>query len=137
MVGNDGPVTLGFLLHQERQRRGWTTEQLGDAIGVSQQRASQIERGIGRPSRDKLPRVAEFLHIGIPETEALWAAVNTHSPTARTPTIPGGSVEERLARLEVQLQTMQDLVLLLAGRMGVDLIGAGMGMPYPMQQPRK
>jgi transcriptional regulator with XRE-family HTH domain len=56
-------VKFGRKLRQIRRLKNLTQEQLAEAIGVSVEFISNIERGINAPSFDTLEKLSEFLHV--------------------------------------------------------------------------
>jgi transcriptional regulator with XRE-family HTH domain len=62
---------LGRAIAGRRKVRGLTQEQLAEAVGVSSEWVSQLERGVGAPSLEGLVRLAEALATDAP---ALLAA---------------------------------------------------------------
>lgn len=69
------PDGFGPILLRIRQKRRWTQERLGLAIGVSQGYVSMIESGRGRPGLDV---VAALAKLAPEEQEALCAAAISH-----------------------------------------------------------
>jgi transcriptional regulator with XRE-family HTH domain len=66
---------LGRTIAVHRRGRGLTQEQLAEAVGVSTEWVSQLERGVGLPSLDGLLRLAEALGTDAPAM--LAAALGT------------------------------------------------------------
>lgn len=60
---NDGHV--GSVLARERDRRGWTIDQLASRSGVSAGLVSQLERSIGNPSLRTLTALAGAFEVPI------------------------------------------------------------------------
>ena len=56
-------VKFGRKLRQIRRFKNLTQEQLAEAIGVSVEFISNIERGINAPSFDTLEKLSEFLNV--------------------------------------------------------------------------
>jgi transcriptional regulator with XRE-family HTH domain len=56
--------TIGANILRERQRRGLTQRQLGDALGVDTMQISRWERGAHRPSAMHETRLAVLLFDG-------------------------------------------------------------------------
>ena len=65
--------TLGDVIRQGRRNRGWTQEQLADALGVNPGYIGQIETGVVKlPGADKLAALEQAL--GVSRAEMLRAA---------------------------------------------------------------
>lgn len=67
----DLPASLGAAVASQRRARQLTQEQLAEAVGVSTEWISQLERGIGTPSLDMLFRLATTLAVPAAELVAL------------------------------------------------------------------
>jgi transcriptional regulator with XRE-family HTH domain len=59
------PVQIGERIRIARQDRGWTQEQLADAVGVSRSAVAQWETGRAGQLTGNLSRIAEVLSVGI------------------------------------------------------------------------
>ena len=57
---------LGRAIRAHRDARGLTQEQLAEAVGMSTEWMSQLERGIGTPSIESLVRLAGALGTDAP-----------------------------------------------------------------------
>lgn len=65
--------TLGDVIRQGRRARGWTQEQLADALGVNPGYIGQIETGVVKlPGADKLAALEQVL--GVSRADMLRAA---------------------------------------------------------------
>lgn len=60
-------ITKAFadVLRQERQKVGWSQEELGFRTGLHRTYISQIERGIKNPTLTTVNRIADALGIGL------------------------------------------------------------------------
>lgn len=56
---------LGFLIRKKRIEKGLTQSELAIEIGVSQQRISQYELNLLKPSAPKLAKLMQVLDINI------------------------------------------------------------------------
>lgn len=54
---------LGQAIAQRRRVLGMTQEQFAEAVGASTEWVSQVERGVGAPSLEKLVRYADVLQV--------------------------------------------------------------------------
>jgi transcriptional regulator with XRE-family HTH domain len=59
------PVHIGERIRAARQERGWTQEQLAEAVGVSRSAVAQWETGRAGQLTGNLSRIAEVLSVGI------------------------------------------------------------------------
>lgn len=59
------PVHIGERIRAARQDRGWTQEQLAEAVGVSRSAVAQWETGRAGQLTGNLSRIAEVLSVGI------------------------------------------------------------------------
>jgi transcriptional regulator with XRE-family HTH domain len=59
------PVQIGERIRAARQERGWTQEQLAEAVGVSRSAVAQWETGRAGQLTGNLSRIAEVLSVGI------------------------------------------------------------------------
>lgn len=60
-------LKFGRQLRRLRKRRDLTQEQLAEAIGVSVEFLSNIERGINAPSFETLEKLATTLEVSVAE----------------------------------------------------------------------
>lgn len=74
--GKGAPVTVGDKIRIRREEKGWTLNQLGEWVGLSDSYLSEIERGRINPSVETLRRLAEALDLPVP---LLFAAPNPRS----------------------------------------------------------
>lgn len=58
-------IVIGSRIRQYRQERGITQEDLAFQINSSTAYISNIERGIKKPSLEKLVVIAEVLHVTV------------------------------------------------------------------------
>lgn len=72
MLGSNFAERLGTAIAVRRKARGLTQEQFAEAIGVSPEWVSRMERGVGLPSLDVLAQIAAAL--GSPMAEVVAAA---------------------------------------------------------------
>jgi transcriptional regulator with XRE-family HTH domain len=63
--GMSDPVQIGERIRAARQERGWTQEQLAEAVGVSRSAVAQWETGRAGQLTGNLSRIAEVLSVGI------------------------------------------------------------------------
>ncbi|MBM7693665.1 transcriptional regulator with XRE-family HTH domain [Peribacillus deserti] len=56
---------IGNKIRHYRKTKGYTTDKLGELIGVSQSLISQIERGLAAPSLDTLWKLSYFLEVDV------------------------------------------------------------------------
>lgn len=56
-------LQFGKRVRQIRRQRDMTQEQLAEAVGVSAEFISNVERGINAPSFDTLEKLAEALNV--------------------------------------------------------------------------
>jgi transcriptional regulator with XRE-family HTH domain len=75
-MGQAGPITLGDLVRQARERRGLTREDVADraAPTVSVETLRNVERGRVRPYRQTLDALLDALHADEAERAAVLAA---------------------------------------------------------------
>lgn len=59
--------SFGALIRKHRLAKGYTQQQLGDAIGIQTKSISFIERGINYPSPENIFKLAEVLDISLDE----------------------------------------------------------------------
>ncbi|WP_419178866.1 helix-turn-helix domain-containing protein [Mycolicibacterium chubuense] len=57
---------MGARVRQERQRRGWTLDQLAVAASVSRRMVVSVEHGAVNPSVGTLLRLSDALGVGLP-----------------------------------------------------------------------
>src|SRR6478735_12602411 len=60
-MGDDYLVRIGRLIRDARRHRGWTQQQLADALSTSQSAVNRIERGHQNVSLEMLARIGEAL----------------------------------------------------------------------------
>ena len=85
------PVQIGERIRAARQERGWTQEQLAEAVGVSRSAVAQWETGRAGQLTGNLSRIAEVLSVGIEHL--------THGRDKRAPAQAGTGDELALLRL--------------------------------------
>lgn len=56
-------LQFGKRVRQIRRQRDMTQEQLAEAVGVSAEFISNVERGVNAPSFDTLEKLAEALNV--------------------------------------------------------------------------
>ncbi len=59
-------TAIGARVRQERQRRGWTLDQLAGAASVSRRMVVSVEQGVVNPSVGTLLRLSDALGVGLP-----------------------------------------------------------------------
>ncbi|BBX71389.1 transcriptional regulator [Mycolicibacterium psychrotolerans] len=59
-------TAIGARVRQERQRRGWTLDQLAGAASVSRRMVVSVEQGAVNPSVGTLLRLSDALGVGLP-----------------------------------------------------------------------
>ncbi|MCU1572726.1 MAG: putative helix-turn-helix domain protein [Micrococcaceae bacterium] len=57
---------IGIRVRLERQRRGWTLDELAESAGVSRRMVVNVEQGVVNPSVGTLLRISDALGIGLP-----------------------------------------------------------------------
>lgn len=70
MSGSEIHKRLGTAIHARRKARGLTQEQLAEALGLSPEWVSRVERGVGLPPLDVLVRIAGALGTSASEIVA-------------------------------------------------------------------
>lgn len=63
------PMTIGARIRAARRARGWSQQQLADAVGAVQTTVSSWERGRTEPGRDDTVRIASKLGIPLEDIE--------------------------------------------------------------------
>src|SRR5690606_5884288 len=58
---------LGRRMAEQRKMLGMTQQQVADLVGLRFQQISSYERGHRRPPRDRIPKLAEVLHMSVEE----------------------------------------------------------------------
>lgn len=68
MVHDDEALAaaIGSRVRQQRQRQGWTLDQLVEASGVSRRMLINVEQGSANPSISTLLKLSEALGVGLP-----------------------------------------------------------------------
>ena len=74
-------MTYGSLIKQAREDLRLTQEQLAEQLDISRQAVSKWEADLSRPTREKLDRLSEILHIS-PE---IWAQIDAEAEAAAQP----------------------------------------------------
>ena len=64
---SDLKILFGKRLRKFRRNKDLTQEQLAEAVGVSVDFVSQIERGVNGPSFDTLQKLATVLEVQVEE----------------------------------------------------------------------
>jgi transcriptional regulator with XRE-family HTH domain len=59
------PTEMGIRIRDVRRERGWTQDQLANAVGVSRSAVAQWETGRAGQVTTNLTRIAEVLEIGV------------------------------------------------------------------------
>lgn len=59
-------LAIGGRVKQERQKRGWTLDQLADVAGVSRRMLINVEQGAANPSVGTLLKISDALGVGLP-----------------------------------------------------------------------
>ena len=59
------PVQIGERIREARQARGWTQDELAEAVGVSRSAVAQWETGRAGQVTGNLSRIAEVLDVSI------------------------------------------------------------------------
>jgi transcriptional regulator with XRE-family HTH domain len=85
------PVQIGERIRTARNERGWTQEQLAEAVGVSRSAVAQWETGRAGQLTGNLARIAEVLAVGIEHL--------THGRDKRSGVHAGSGDESALLRL--------------------------------------
>jgi transcriptional regulator with XRE-family HTH domain len=63
MIDNKIYKQIGRRIREERNRCGWTQEQLAEKIDVHMSFIGQLERGVNKPSLFTLKKIADALEI--------------------------------------------------------------------------
>lgn len=80
-------MTLGQLIRQTREAKGWTQQELEKRTGISQTHISQLERDrITTPTPPVLHPIADALEIS--DVECMRAIGLVRTPTDDTPALP-------------------------------------------------
>ena len=59
------PIQIGTRIKEVRQERGWTQDQLSQAVGVSRSAVAQWETGRAGQVTGNLTRIAACLEVGV------------------------------------------------------------------------
>jgi transcriptional regulator with XRE-family HTH domain len=59
------PTEMGIRIRDIRRERGWTQDQLANAVGVSRSAVAQWETGRAGQVTTNLTRIAEVLELGV------------------------------------------------------------------------
>ena len=59
------PAEMGSRIREVRRERGWTQDQLANAVGVSRSAVAQWETGRAGQVTTHLTRIAEVLEVGV------------------------------------------------------------------------
>lgn len=59
------PTEMGIRIRDVRRERGWTQDQLANAVGVSRSAVAQWETGRAGQVTTNLTRIAEVLEVGV------------------------------------------------------------------------
>jgi transcriptional regulator with XRE-family HTH domain len=59
------PTEMGIRIRDVRRERGWTQDQLANAVGVSRSAVAQWETGRAGQVTTNLTRIAEALEVGV------------------------------------------------------------------------
>jgi transcriptional regulator with XRE-family HTH domain len=59
------PSEMGLRIRDVRRERGWTQDQLANAVGVSRSAVAQWETGRAGQVTSNLTRIAEVMEIGV------------------------------------------------------------------------
>src|ERR1700676_4069743 len=59
------PTEMGIRIREVRRERGWTQDQLANAVGVSRSAVAQWETGRAGQVTTNLTRIAEALEVGV------------------------------------------------------------------------
>src|SRR5882724_797515 len=59
------PTEMGVRIRDVRRNRGWTQDQLANAVGVSRSAVAQWETGRAGQVTTNLTRIAEVLEVGV------------------------------------------------------------------------
>jgi len=61
-VAIDPKITVGTMIKLARESEGWSQQDLADAIHVSRDHLSKVERGITMPSLHLIEKLAPIFH---------------------------------------------------------------------------
>jgi len=95
-VGAEAPELFGALLRRHRLTAGLTQEALAERAGVSVRNIQALERGINKPYRDTLTRLAAALTLE-GEDRARFAAMALATPRRRPTTSDGPAAQPAAA----------------------------------------
>ena len=101
-------MTLGEHILQYRTARGWSQEDLADALEVSRQSVSKWETDASTPELDKIVRLSEIFQVSIdelvtgkappePEPEPVPEPVPETGPVASSPPVSPPEAPPRLS----------------------------------------
>lgn len=102
------PAGVGWRIRAARRERGWTQDELAQAVGVSRSAVAQWETDRTGQLRDNLGRIARALGVSI---EHLM-----HGPALREPAIAATGDELALLRLYRECLPEDRLILLQTAR---------------------
>ena len=85
------PVQIGTRIRKVRRERGWTQDQLANAVGVSRSAVAQWETGRAGQVTANLTRIASVLGVGVDYL--------MHGEDKRAPTKAGTGDELAMLRL--------------------------------------
>ena len=71
-------IVIGSRIRKFRQERGITQEDLAFQVNTSTAYISNIERGIKKPSLQKLAEIADVLHVTV--NDFIYISPNTDNP---------------------------------------------------------
>ena len=126
-------MTLGEHILQYRTARGWSQEDLADALEVSRQSVSKWETDASTPELDKIVRLSEIFQVSIdelvtgkappePEPEPVPEPVSDTGPMASSPPATPPEALTRLSAGKI-IQIVLGGVFLLAGAvLGIGLL---------------
>ena len=102
------PADMGMRIREVRRERGWTQDQLANAVGVSRSAVAQWETGRAGQVTTNLTRIADVLEVGV---EYLM-----HGEDKRAPAEPRLGDELALLRLYRECSAEDRQLLLRTAR---------------------
>ena len=126
-------MTLGEHILQYRTARGWSQEDLADALEVSRQSVSKWETDASTPELDKIVRLSEIFQVSIdelvtgkappePEPEPVPEPVPETGPVASSPPVSPPEAPPRLSAGKIIQIVLGGVFLLVGAVLGIGLL---------------